>query len=127
MRKILLATALASATLTGGPAALAQPGQSCFFVTEWQGWKAPNDHTIYLGVSGHKIYRLDLAGACPELTWPSARLISRDRVGAGSICSPLDFDLKVSLEGGVATPCIVEHMTQLTSDEAAAIPPRDRP
>jgi hypothetical protein len=127
MRKTLLALALAVTPIAAAQPALAQPGQSCFFITQWQGWKAPNDHTIYIGVSGHKIYRLDLAGACPELTWPSARLISRDRVGAGSICSPLDFDLKVAMEGGIATPCIVEHMTELTPDEAAAIPPHDRP
>src|SRR5579864_530177 len=111
MRNMLLAGALAVVALAGGQAALAQPDQ-CFFINEWQNWKAPNDHTILLNVTGHGIYRLDLAGSCPELTWPGARLISRNR-SAGSICSPLDFDLKVSLQGGVATPCIVRHMTLL--------------
>ncbi len=126
MRNMLLAGALAIATLATGQSALAQPDQ-CFFVRQWQGWKAPNDHTILINVTGRGIYRLDLAGSCPELTWPGARLISRDRAGIGSICSPLDFDLKVSMEGGVATPCIVSHMTRLSPEEAASIPPHFRP
>jgi len=126
MRRMLLAAALAATAVAAGPAALAQAGE-CFFVTQWQGWKATNDHTIYLGVTGHKIYRLDLAGSCAELTWPGARLISRDRTGAGSICGPLDFDLKVAVQDGPATPCIVSGMSLLTPDQAAALPPNARP
>jgi hypothetical protein len=125
MRKMLLAGVLAATAITAGPAALAQPGQ-CFFVNQWEGWKAPNDHTIYLGVTGHRVYRLDLTGSCAELTWPGARLISRDR-GSGSICGPLDFDLKVAVQGGPGVPCIVKSMTPLTADEASALPRSVRP
>jgi hypothetical protein len=126
MRKMFLAGVLAAATIATGQTALAQPNQ-CFFESQWQSWKAPNDRTIYLGVTGHKVYRLDLAGSCPELTWPDARRISRDREGAGSICGPLDFDLKVAEQGGPATPCIVKSMTLMTPDEAAALPRGVRP
>ena len=126
MRKLLLAGSIGVAALAAGHVAIAQPDQ-CFLETQWQNWKAPNDRTILISVRPHEVYRLDLAGACPELTWPSARLISHDRVGQGSICSPLDFELKVSIEGGPATPCIVSHMTRLSPEEAASIPPRFRP
>ncbi|HLK23987.1 MAG TPA: DUF6491 family protein [Caulobacteraceae bacterium] len=126
MLKTLLAGTLALTAIVAGQPASAQGGQ-CFLVTQWEGWKAPNDHTILISVRPHQIYRLDLAGGCPELTWPGARLISRDRVGAGSICSPLDFDLKVSIEGSGATACIVNRMTLLSPDEAARIPPHLRP
>jgi hypothetical protein len=126
MRKLLLASALAATTMAAGHAALAQPNQ-CFFESQWENWKAPDDHTIYLGVTGHKVYRLDLAGSCPELTWPDARLISHDRSGEGSICGPLDFDLKVAEQGGPGMACIVKSMTLMTPDEAAALPRNVRP
>jgi len=126
MRKMLLASVLAATTIATGQAALAQPNQ-CFFVSQWEGWKAPDDHTIYLNIIGHRIYRLDLAGACPELTWPDVHLVSRIR-GGDTICRPLDFDLKVAEQrGGPATPCIVKNMTLLTPDEAAALPRDARP
>ena len=125
MRKMFLAGVLAAATIATGQTALAQPNQ-CFFVSQWQGWKAPNDHTIYLGITGNKVYRLDLAGSCPELNWPDVHLVSRVR-GGDTICGPLDFDLKVAEPGGPATPCIVKNMTLMTPDEAAALPRGVRP
>ncbi|HLI66195.1 MAG TPA: DUF6491 family protein [Caulobacteraceae bacterium] len=124
---LAVAAALTPAALTGGGQVAAAPGQSCFFVRDWEGWKAANDHTIYLNVSGNRIFRLDMAGDCPELSYPGARLISRDIAGNGSVCSPLDLDLKVSLDHGIASACIVQHMAELTPDEAAALPRNLRP
>lgn len=127
MSKHRLAAALgASALCLAAAPALAQGGQ-CFFTTQWNGWKAPNDHTIYLNVSNNKIYRLDLAGSCPELMWGDAHLINRDEEGTGSICTALDWDLKVSDGHGIKAPCIVSKMTLLTPEEAAAIPKKFRP
>ena len=60
MRRNLMLLAVAAATLTAATPTLAQPGQSCFFVTQWNGWKAAGDHTIYLNVAGNRIYRLDM-------------------------------------------------------------------
>jgi hypothetical protein len=126
MRKQIVAVALAAAAILGvaGPA-LAQ-GPSCFFTTQWQGWKAADDHTIYLNVSGgHRTYRLDLAGSCPALLDPTAHLITNNHTS--SICTALDWDLRVSQGHGFDTPCIVSKMTELTPDQAAALPKKLRP
>lgn len=126
MRRQLMAGALAAALAAGATApALAQPGQSCFFVSQWNGWKAADDHTVYLNVAGNRIYRLDMANSCPELTFPDSRLITRHHTT--SICSPLDWDLRVSQGHGFATPCIVKGMTLLTPEQAAALPKSARP
>jgi hypothetical protein len=104
--------------------ALAQ-GQSCFFVTQWHGWKAADDHTVYINVDSHRIYRLDMSGACPALLDSSAVLISKNQTS--SICSAIDWDLRISQGHGVITGCIVDKMTQLSPDQAAALPRSLRP
>jgi Family of unknown function (DUF6491) len=121
------AAILAPAALYGGGPAFAQQGQACFFVRDWQGWKAADDHTIFLNVSGNHVWRVDMQGACPELSDPGARLISRDFAGSGSVCGPLDLDLKVSDGHGIAVPCIVRSLTELSPDQAAALPHNLRP
>jgi hypothetical protein len=129
LRKLMAAALATAAIAVVGAPALAQPAQACFYITQWNGWKAPDDHTLYLNISNGKIVRLDLAGSCPEIRDPDARLINDDRGGSGQLCSPLDWDLRVSdgPPGGIATPCIVKGMTLLTPDEAAAIPKNMRP
>jgi hypothetical protein len=128
MRNLHLAAALGAAALglVASAPAIAQ-GNQCFFVNQWNGWKAPDDHTIYLNVTPNRIYRLDLAGACPEILWPDSHLTNVDPQGSGSICSPLDWQLSVSDGPASKMPCIVRKMTLLTPDEAAAIPKKFRP
>jgi hypothetical protein len=126
MRRQILAGALATATLLGMAAPALAEGQSCFFVNQWTGWKAADDHTVYLNVSGgHRIFRLDMAGACPALLDSSSTLITRNH--SSSICSAIDWDLRVSQGHGFATGCIVGKMTQLTPEQAAALPKTLRP
>jgi hypothetical protein len=123
---IVAAAALAPAALSGpGVVKAAEPG-ACFFERDWTNWKAPDTHTIFINVS-NRVWRLDLAGSCPTLDDPSAKLITRDVAGSGSVCSPQDIDLKVSVGDHIAIPCIVSHMTRLSPDEVTAIPPRYRP
>jgi hypothetical protein len=126
MLKHQLAAALGASALCLAAPALAQ-GSQCFFVTQWNGWKAPDDHTIYLNVSNNKIYKLETASSCPELVWPDSHLINRDESGSGSICGPLDFNLKVGDLRGTAAPCIISKMRLLSPEEAAAIPKKFRP
>ena len=73
MRKQIVAGALAAAAMLGTAAPALAQGQSCFFTTQWRGWKAPDDHTIYINVdNGHRTYRLDLSGSCPALLDPTS-------------------------------------------------------
>lgn len=128
MRKHLLATlliGLAAAPMLGAAAANAAPAQ-CFYSSDWNGWKAtPDGKSIYIRVGVNRLYRIDLASACPTLQAPNARLITRMR-GSSSICGPLDMDLSVS-DGGFKTPCIVSDITPLSAAEASALPKSMRP
>ena len=128
MRKHLLATvlvSLAAAPLLGAAAASAAPAQ-CFYSNDWHGWKAtPDAKSIYIGVGMHRVYRIDLASACPTLRTPNAQLLTEMR-GSSSICGPLDLDLSVT-DGGFKTPCIVENITPLSAAEASALPKSMRP
>ena len=100
----------------------------CFFIRSFQNWKAMDNKTIYIRVNLNQYYRLDLANRCSNLMWPDSRLITQWR-GSSSVCSGLDWDLKVAQGGtrGFATPCIVKTMTPLTAAQAAAIPRKFRP
>jgi len=125
------AVALSGSALIGP--AVAQPGPTaplkrCFYAHDWQGWHAPNEHTMYIRVDMHRVYRVDFASSCQELTWPDVHLVTTFR-GSDSVCSPLDLDIKVadSSPHSIATPCIASGLEELTPDEVAAIPKKDLP
>jgi hypothetical protein len=100
----------------------------CFYANQWEGWKAANDHVMYVRVNMHDVYRIDFASSCHEMTWSDAHLITTFR-GSDSVCTPLDLDIKVSDggPGGIPEPCIASGITQLSPEEAAAIPKQFRP
>jgi hypothetical protein len=107
------------------PAAAAQ--RSCFVTQNFQGWKAPDDRTIYIRVGVNSFYRLDLANRCSALHAIDPFLVTRWR-GSNFVCDAIDWDLKVSRGTGMpGEACIVKTMTRLTAEEAAAIPRKFRP
>ena len=124
----LAAAGLLAFTASGALAAEAAPHQtqSCFFITQWQGWKSPSPKVLYLGVNMHDIYRVDLAAESPELQWPDAHLVSVSR-GSNSVCNVLDLDLAVSDGHGMRSHIFPASITKLTPEEVAAIPKKDRP
>lgn len=128
-----LATLAAAAAVVFTAASAAQAArtndrQSCFFVTQWRGWKSPSPDTLYLGVNNHDIYEVKLSGGgSTQLSWPDMHLVSIDRGGSGSICSPLDLDLKIADTNGFAEPLIAKSLRKLTPEEVAAVPPKFRP
>lgn len=124
------ATGILMAALVTASTASAQPPErkspTCFFTTQFSNWKAPDDRTIYISVRPNRIYRLDLAGSCSSLHWPGSHLITT--FTSDSVCTALDWQLKVaSGPQGPAIPCIVKKMTELSPDEAKAIPPKFKP
>jgi hypothetical protein len=119
--------ALSAAVASAEPAkSKPDTARSCFFVTQWQGWKAPSDDVLYLGVNLHDVYKVQLSAPSPELQWPDAHLVSLTR-GSSSICDALDLDLKVSDGHGFLAPLIAKSMVKLTPEEVAAIPRKFRP
>jgi|SRR5215469_10751821 len=137
MRKFLLAMAATCVGL-GMAAASAQPTEpasspapqqtSCFFINQFENWKAPDAKTILIRVNLSKFYRLDLANECPMLLWPDTHLVINVR-GPSTICRAIDWDLKVNQTSSHMAPigCIVKEMTQLSPAEAAAIPAKFKP
>jgi Family of unknown function (DUF6491) len=121
-----LVLAVASASIADG-SALAADHQSCFYISQFETWKAPDAKTIYIRVSPRRYYRLDLAAKCPAIVWPDAHLVTTFR-GSANVCTALDWDLKVSeTPQGITQGCVVKSMTELTPAEADAIPKKFKP
>lgn len=127
-RMILGALSLAMIAGTAHAQSPAAPAQNqCFFVNQFENWKAPDSKTIFIRVTMSKYYRLDLAASCPELQLPDSHLITHSR-GPDTICSAIDWDLKVSQgDSHFSSPCLVKTMTLLSPDEVAAIPKGFKP
>jgi hypothetical protein len=124
MKRLIASAILGAASLVlAGSTEAATP---CFFINQWEGWKAPNDHTIYLGVNAREVYEVDLAGGSDLLRDPDARLISLSE-GPDTVCAPVDLQLTVATLGGVREPLIAKRLRKLTPEEVAAIPKRYRP
>jgi len=126
--RALSLTTLATLTLVG-TSANAQPAvqkPQCFRSSDWRGWRAtPDASALYIRVGARGIYRVDFAHACNGLGRGS-QLVHRSR-GGRSICSALDLDLRVAVGSGMSTPCIASKLTQLTPEEATALPKGLRP
>jgi hypothetical protein len=122
---------LGLASLCAFGAANAEPparsAPKCFYSRDWNGWKAsPDGKAIYIRAGANYIYRLDLGNACPAANGIGVHLVTKTR-GSGSICGPLDLDLKVSDGRGFATPCMVSGVTPLSAEEASVLPNNLRP
>jgi hypothetical protein len=117
---------LTTAPAIAQPAAPARNGQ-CFTSNQFENWRAADARTIIVRVRGNHFYRLDLGGQCPELMTPNPRLITTFR-GSNTVCSGLDWDLKVSAGmNEPAIPCIVRTMTEMSPTEVSALPPKAKP
>jgi hypothetical protein len=122
----------APAAAQPAPAGTSKPAAAenqCFLISSFENWRAPDNKTMYLRVNVNEYFKIDMAGDCPELTYPDAHLITVWR-GSSEVCGPLDWDLKVADgtgPGSFAVPCIVKNQTRLTPAEAAAIPKKFKP
>jgi hypothetical protein len=122
----IIATALLATLVRAQPQA-PSGGGACFFSRNFQQWRSPDPNTILIRVGVNRFYRLDLAAPCRALQFPDAHLITVFR-GSDSVCSPLDWDLRVAQSpAGITEQCIVRSMTQMTPEQVASIPPRFRP
>ena len=110
---------LAGSAVAAAPAA-APSERSCFFSRDWGNWRAPDDHTIYLRVGLHDVYKVELSAGSSLLNGIDPKLVNRVR-GSDSICSPLDLDLVVH-DGPQSEPVIAKSITKLSPQQVAAIP-----
>jgi hypothetical protein len=99
----------------------------CFFVSEFNNWKAADEKTLYIRVGVKRFFRLDLAASCRTALWPDAVMINKWR-GSTAVCSHLDWDVKIAQHGGdIPQACLVTKMTELTQAEADALPRKVKP
>jgi hypothetical protein len=134
IRTGLLTTALLAASAPAFAAsapdeakgAAAKPARSCFYLSDWDGWSAPDRDTLYLKVRNRDVYQVELSHGTSQLTSPGVHLVSVVR-GIDSVCNPLDLDLRVSDGFGFAMPIMAKSITKLSAEQIAAIPKKDRP
>jgi hypothetical protein len=98
---------------------------TCFYRRDVESFSAPDDHTVYVRVGSNRIYRLDLMTRCLDLTFRQ-RIGLEDQPATAWICSPLEATVVYSATGTLQR-CPVKAIHQLTRDEIAALPKRDRP
>jgi hypothetical protein len=131
IRAGLLTTVLMAAAapaLADSPAkdAAPKPARTCFSLSDWSGWSAPNKDTLLMRVRNRDVYRVDLSHGTSQLTSPGVHIVSIVR-GSDQVCAPIDLDLRVSDSMGFAMPIMAKSITRLTTEEIAALPKRDRP
>jgi len=120
------APALADPAPNGANDAAPRPARSCFSLSDWDGWSAPDKNTLYMKVRNRDVYRVDLSHGTNQLTSPGVHLVSVQR-GVDTVCRPIDLDLRVSDGFGMAMPIMAKSITKLSTEEIAAIPKKDRP
>jgi hypothetical protein len=99
----------------------------CFWARNVTSFAAPDDHTVYVKVNMHDVYRLDLMIACPDVDWNQRVALQSSNGAGGSICSPLDAEIISHATGLGRQRCPVKAMHKLTADEIAALPKRAKP
>lgn len=125
----LLAATLAAAPIAApaqpAPANPGKPHDQCFLRSDIDGFNAPDDHTLYIEVGVREVYRLDLMGPCPGLSFKNG-IGLKSTPGFPWVCSPLDATV-VFHDAGVPQECPVTAIHHLTPAELAALPKRERP
>ena len=106
----------------------ATPGQpGCFFISQWQGWKAPASDVLYLGVNGRGVFRESALPRGPRCCRTPATTSFGGTAPAGGICQPVQINLALSDGKGLYVPLIAKTLTKLTPEEVAAIPKQFQP
>ena len=93
---------------------------SCFYVSQIDNTRAADVNTLYVRVSGSKIYRFDMKAPCQGLQ-PTSETILLEPGPSGAICNPISVNLKVTAHG-TTQRCLIGAITRLSPDEAASLP-----
>lgn len=99
----------------------------CFWARNVTSFAAPDDHTVYVKVNMHDVYRLDLMIACPDVDWNQRIALQSSHGAGGSICGPLDAEIISHAAGIGHQRCPVKAMRKLSAAEIAALPKGAKP
>ena len=124
-----LGGALAAVLLLAAGAAQAadtkpKASRACFLARNVNSWSAADNKTVYVRVGVKDVYRLDLLGPCPDIDWNWS--IALESHGSSWICSPLDATIIAKSPIGPQR-CPVREVSQLTPQEVAALPRKQKP
>ncbi|MBK5955172.1 hypothetical protein CCR92_14345 [Rhodospirillum rubrum] len=113
------------ATAPDPSSARAEPPRRCFQVDRVQNFRATADQTLYLRTSRRDVFEARALGACRDLDW--ALGITLAGQGVSTVCTG-DTAFVVPRGGAFADgPCRIQVVRQLTPEQIAALPDRDRP
>jgi hypothetical protein len=127
--KFVLAAAVVAVTAGLALDAAAQqptPGRSCFYTRDMRNHTIGDDHTLYVKVGLHDVYRIGMTNACLAGAMSTDPIVMRSPPGSTTICRPIDLDIAIH-RGGFNSACIVGSVMKLTPQEAAALPRKVRP
>lgn len=134
MRSSLLKLSAAAALAIGAfgavvPTVTAAPDdgsrvERCFWARNVENFAYVDSRTVNLRVSGRRVYQLTLFNACHDIDY--AHAVRLDTRGFSSICRASDMTLIVGSPIGPQR-CMVQTLRQLSADEVAALPSRQRP
>ncbi|MCV0414886.1 MAG: DUF6491 family protein [Brevundimonas sp.] len=121
-----VAAACAPATGSNPSSGLADTPRRCFQVDRVQNFRATADQTLYLRTSRRDVFEARALGACRDLDW--ALGITLAGQGVSTVCTG-DTAFVVPRGGGAIPdgPCRIQVVRQLTPEQIAALPDRDRP
>lgn len=103
-----------------------RPARQCFWPNSISNFAVVNSNTVNVRV-GRDIYRLDLFGVCPDLTWNSR--IAVTTTGGSTVCVGSGMGTSIITRGPNRQQrrCAVQQVTAFTPEEAAALRGRERP
>ena len=133
MTNLAIRLAASAAVLAGlvlpAPMVSAQPASrsnnQCFYTRNINGFRAPDDHTLYVRVGVSDIYRLTLMTNCTGLTFKQ-NIGLESTPGDPWICSAIQATV-VYRDTGIRNRCPVSDIHKLSPAEIAAMPKRDQP
>jgi hypothetical protein len=121
-----LSVGVMAATCAGQVSAQDVASNACFRGRDMGEWKSPEPHTMYVSVNPDRTYKLTFNQPCTPLSYADARITTKFS-GPDSVCSPIDWDLRVGDRHGNRQACIVSTMSLMAPAEVAAIPGKYRP
>jgi len=104
--------------------ARATSGPACFRPDDVNGFTAVDDRTVIVRVGVNRVFQMQLMGTCPDVDW-SMRL-GLQSTASSWICQGLDATVIAPTPIGPQR-CPVTAIRQLSPQEVAALPPRQRP
>lgn len=118
--------ACAPATAPDPSSARAEPSRRCFQVDRVQNFRATADQTLYLRTSRRDVFEARALGACRDLDW--ALGITLAGQGVSTVCTGDTAFIVPRGSGAIADGrCRIQVVRQLTPEQIAALPDRDRP